>query len=95
LLETVRVVLCATDSARSPREILLAAGSSGSAPPISRGEQLEPLPDWRSQPSADGLYSAEETHACVAQKLTVLCIRPREHAGKSHGPVALFHRTMG
>ena len=34
LLETVRVVLCATDSARA---------------------QLEPLPDWRSQPSADGL----------------------------------------
>jgi len=34
LLETVRVVLCATDSARA---------------------QLEPLPDWRSQPSAVGL----------------------------------------
>jgi len=34
LLETVRVALCATDSARA---------------------QLEPLPDWRSQPSADGL----------------------------------------
>lgn len=34
LLETVRVVLCAKDSAPG---------------------QLEPLPDWRSQPSADGL----------------------------------------
>ena len=55
LLEKVRVVLRATDSPRSPREILLAAGSSGSAPPISRGEQFDPLPNWRSQPSADGL----------------------------------------
>jgi DNA-binding response OmpR family regulator len=34
LLETVRVVLRATDSSR---------------------EQIAPLPDWRSQPSADGL----------------------------------------
>jgi DNA-binding response OmpR family regulator len=34
LLETVRVVLRATDSARA---------------------QLEPLPDWQSQPSAEGL----------------------------------------
>jgi len=55
LLEKVRVVLRATDSPRSPREILLAAGSSGSAPPISRGEQFDPLPNWRSQPSAVGL----------------------------------------
>ena len=55
LLATVKNVLRATDSPRSPREILLAADSSGSAPPISRGEQIALLPDWRSQPSADGL----------------------------------------
>jgi DNA-binding NtrC family response regulator len=55
LLDTVKNVLRATDSPRSPREILLAAGSSGSAPPISRGEQLAPPPNWQSQPSADGL----------------------------------------
>ena len=55
LLDTVKNVLRATVSARSPREILLAAGSSGSAPPISRGEQLAPLPDWQRQPSAGGL----------------------------------------
>jgi hypothetical protein len=55
LLESVRVVLRGTDSACSPREILLAAGSSGSAPPISRGEQLAPLPNWQSQPSVEGL----------------------------------------
>jgi len=55
LLGTVKEVLRATVSACSPREILLAAGSSGSAPPISRGEQIAPPPDWRSQPSAGGL----------------------------------------
>ena len=55
LLDTVKNVLRATDSPRSPREILLAAGSSGSAPPISRGEQLAPLPNWQSQPSVEGL----------------------------------------
>jgi DNA-binding response OmpR family regulator len=55
LLGTVEEVLRATVSASSPREILLAAGSSGSAPPISRGEQIAPLPNWQSQPSADGL----------------------------------------
>jgi DNA-binding response OmpR family regulator len=55
LLGTVKKVLRATVSARSPREILLAAGSSGSTPPISRGEQIAPLPNWQSQPSADGL----------------------------------------
>ena len=55
LLGTVKEVLRATVSACSPREILLAAGSSGSAPPISRGEQIAPLPDWQRQPSAGGL----------------------------------------
>jgi len=55
LLETVRVVLRATDSARSPVKYYWPAGSSGSAPPISRGEQIAPLPNWQSQPSADGL----------------------------------------
>ena len=55
LLDTVKNVLRATDSPRSPREILLAAGSSGSAPPISRGEQLAPPPNWQSQPSVEGL----------------------------------------
>jgi hypothetical protein len=55
LLDTVKNVLRATVSARSPREILLAAGSSGSAPPISRAEQIAPLPYWQSQPSAGGL----------------------------------------
>jgi DNA-binding response OmpR family regulator len=55
LLDTVKNVLRATVSARSPREILLAAGSSGSAPPVSRGEQIAPLPYWQSQPSAVGL----------------------------------------
>jgi DNA-binding response OmpR family regulator len=55
LLDTVKNVLRATVSARSPREILLAAGSSGSAPPVSRAEQIAPLPYWQSQPSAIGL----------------------------------------
>jgi DNA-binding response OmpR family regulator len=54
LLDTVQNVLRATDSPRSPREILLAAGSSACAPPISRDEQIAPPPDWQSQPSADG-----------------------------------------
>jgi DNA-binding response OmpR family regulator len=55
LLQTVQAVLRATVSARSPREILLAAGSSGSAPPISRGGQIAPPPNWQSQPSVEGL----------------------------------------
>jgi len=55
LLGTVREVLRATDGARSPREILLAAGSSASAPPISQGEYIAPPPNWQSQPSAIGL----------------------------------------
>ncbi len=55
LVQTVQAVLRAPDGVRSPREILLAAGSSGSAPPISRGEQIVPPPNRPSQPSADGL----------------------------------------
>ena len=55
LLQTVQTVLRAPDSARSPREISGAEPLEPAASNISRGEQIAPLPYWRSQPSAIGL----------------------------------------
>jgi len=73
LLGTVKEVLRATNGARSPREILLAAGSSASAPPISQGEQISPPPNWQSQPTADRYAHQQDTLAtgCVSRSSEV------------------------